>query len=130
MCSSSTGRLFSRISRSTVSFSRSASSESGLSESEVSARQTQYGPNTLTSSQFRAFPILIRQFKSSFVYLLIAAALIALFLGERTDAIMIFIFIAVDALLGFLQEYRSEKTVALLQKYTVATARIRRKRSH
>lgn len=89
----------------------------GLSNSEASMRVAKYGANALDKNELRWHKIFIRQFKSAFIYLLIGAGILALLLGEATDSLMIFIFLAINVLLGFFQEYRSEKTIELLKKF-------------
>lgn len=83
---------------------------SGLSGDEVKARLIKYGGNTLEVREVRWWHVLLRQFKSAFIYLLVAAIIITFFLGERLDSAMILLFLAINAGLGFYQEYRSEKT--------------------
>ncbi|PIZ45359.1 hypothetical protein CO180_00665 [candidate division WWE3 bacterium CG_4_9_14_3_um_filter_41_6] len=94
------------------------SSTEGLSQNEAEKRLKTYGTNTLKSQNVSWHTILLRQLKSSFVYLLTIAAILAFILGETIDGFLIFGFIAINALLGFTQEYRSEKTIALLKKFT------------
>jgi Mg2+-importing ATPase len=102
------------------------SSPEGLTSAEAQRRRLQYGANAVTAQDVRWWNILFRQFASSFVYLLIAAALLAFFLKEYLDAGAIFSFVLINASLGFFQEYRSEKTVQLLQRYVVRRAKVRR----
>ena len=84
------------------------------------------GPNDLKKNEVKWWQILLRQFKSSFVYLLIFAAILALILGEKVDAILIASFIFINSILGFIQEYRSESTIKSLKKFTQGKARVRR----
>jgi len=98
----------------------------GIGSKEAARRALQYGRNTLEESTVTWWHILVRQFKSPFVYLLAGAALLALILGEGIDAAMIGGFIALNSFLGFYQEYRSEKTIELLRRYTVTRARVLR----
>lgn len=100
--------------------------DTGLSTQQVEKLQQQYGSNTLVKQRITGWSILLRQFKSSFVYLLIGAAVLALVLGEMIDGIMVIIFVGINALLGFFQEYRSEKTSQLLKQYTVPHTKVRR----
>jgi len=110
---------FSLASKSTQSvLEELQSSTNGLTSNEVTNRLKTYGSNTLKSQKIFWLTILLRQFKSSFVYLLAVAAILALLLGETIDGFLIFGFIGINTLLGFIQEYRSEKTVALLKKFT------------
>lgn len=99
---------------------------SGLGAEQVEAQRQQFGRNVLSHQTITGWHILLRQFKSSFVYLLVGAAILALVLGETIDGVMVLIFVGLNALLGFFQEYRSEKTSQLLKRYTVAHAQVKR----
>ncbi|HLB51892.1 hypothetical protein A3F07_01975 [candidate division WWE3 bacterium RIFCSPHIGHO2_12_FULL_38_15] len=99
---------------------------SGLTSLEVEIRLQQYGKNAYEGNKLEWWHILVRQFKSSFVYLLLAAAALSYILGEKLDSIIIFVFVLLDAILGFYQEYRSEKAVELLKKYVVSKSKIKR----
>lgn len=90
----------------------------GLSTSEAMSLQRQYGKNELASQTVRWWQILLRQFKSPFLYVLFGASGLALFLGETIDSLMILLFVLINTVLGFFQEYRSEQTLRLLKKYT------------
>src|SRR3989338_4040809 len=98
----------------------------GLGTEEVHKRFQQYGRNAIEDNKIEWWHVLVRQFKSSFVYLLIAAAALSYVLGEKLDSIIIFIFVLLDALLGFYQEYRSEKAVELLRRYVVSKSKVKR----
>lgn len=89
----------------------------GLTAQEVESRLTQYGLNTVTSKQPAWIDILIRQFKSPFLYLLIGAAVLSYAFGELIDCIMILLFIFIDTGLGFYQEFKSEQSLKLLSGY-------------
>src|SRR3989344_6604266 len=79
-------------------------SERGLTSSAASSNLARDGYNILANSSVSWWDILLRQFKSAFVYLLIAASLISFVLGERIDAALILLFIVINAALGFYQE--------------------------
>ena len=84
----------------------------GLSSAKVSFRLQKYGQNTL--SQVRkdtALQILLRQFTSFFVLLLILAAVISYFIDGLFESIVLVIIIFANVLLGFLQEYKAEKAL-------------------
>ncbi len=98
----------------------------GLSLPEADERRKKYGANRLAESKVSPFKIFLRQFKSSFIYLLIAAMALSFFLGEFTEGWMIVIFLLINTTLGFYQEYRSEKTVELLKKYIATRVKVRR----
>ena len=81
------------------------SGNKGLSAAEAEKRLRREGLNTLKShANTRRLFIFLRQFKSPITLILIAAALLSFFLGERTDAFIILFIIIVSAVLGFYQE--------------------------
>ncbi len=88
--------------------------ERGLSEEESAKRLETDGPNLISSNRVLAWQIFIRQLKSPFIYLLLAAALLSFALANWVEGLMIILFIVINTALGFFQEYRSEKTVKLL----------------
>ncbi len=96
----------------------------GLKEAEVKLSLAKYGANKLKERDTAWWEILIRQFKSSFIYLLIAAAVLAFLLREYTDGVFIVVFVLINSFLGFFQEYRSEQYVKILNKYIVASAKV------
>jgi Mg2+-importing ATPase len=94
------------------------SSEEGLSERESEDRNTKYGLNDLPGRRKRkAIEVLVSQFKSPLVLILIAACIVALFLQEITDALIIIGIVIFNAILGFTQEFKSEKSLEKLTKY-------------
>ncbi len=99
---------------------------SGISTHQAKQYQRKFGYNEINSNSVNPIQIFLRQFKSSFVYLLLGASVLAFFLGEKLDSIIIVVFITINALLGFVQEYRSEHTVALLKKYMSGLVQVRR----
>ncbi len=100
--------------------------DEGLKASEVKKRQEQYGLNQISAQETKWWQILGRQFKSPFIFILIFAAALAIFMGEAIDGIMIFGFIIINAVLGFIQEYHSEKSLKMLKQFVVARARVKR----
>ena len=95
----------------------------GLASREAEQRLKQYGPNAL-ARRAAAWPkVLLRQFRSSFVYLLVGAGVLAFALGEPIDGGIILLFLAINISLGFYQEYHSEKTADLLNKYVSFNAK-------
>jgi Mg2+-importing ATPase len=104
------------------------SEESGLSEREAENRIKKYGLNDLPGRrQRKAFEVLIYQFKSPLVLILIVACIVALFLQEITDAFIILAIVVFNAILGFAQEFKSEKSLEKLTKYIKFTAKVFRK---
>lgn len=70
--------------------------------------------------------MLAAQFTSRLVLLLLIAAILSLFLGERIEAAVILAIISVNALLGFVQEYRAERALVALRTLITQSARVRR----
>lgn len=89
-------------------------------------RLKQFGPNQITGQEIRWWQILARQFNSPFIFLLVSAAALSIALGEKTDGIIILCFIVINATLGFIQEWHSEKSLKLLKQFVVPQARVRR----
>lgn len=98
----------------------------GLGLEEATLRLGKYGKNEIEAKETHWWQIFFRQLKSPFIYILFAAALISSFFGELTEAIMILVFVALNATLSFFQEYHSEKNLKLLKKYILSHAKVRR----
>jgi P-type Mg2+ transporter len=96
----------------------------GLNEVEATSRINLYGRNDIAAKKITWVDIMVRQFASPFIYVLAFAAFLALFLGEMIDGVMIFGFILINTVLGFVQEYQSEKSLELLKKFVVSRARV------
>jgi Mg2+-importing ATPase len=107
-------------------FIKAESKAIGLTDSEVMARKAKFGWNEVGGKEVKWWHILLRQFQSPFLYLLLGAAVLAFFLGENIDGGMIILFVTINTVLGFYQEHRSEKTLHLLKKYLVHRIRVRR----
>lgn len=96
----------------------------GLSSVEAARRLREEGPNILAKERkSRPMRIFLGQFKDVMVMILLAATVVSVLLGEITDAITIILIVLVNAVLGFIQEYRTEKTIEMLSKMTAPTAR-------
>jgi magnesium-transporting ATPase (P-type) len=88
----------------------------GLTSSEAAQRLRQDGPNALGSEGHRGpLAVLISQFASPLVLILVAASAVSMVVGDRVEAGIILAIVAMSALLGFVQEARSEAAVAALQ---------------
>ncbi len=98
--------------------------DKGLSIKEASNRLLKNGRNILPQSSIKWWKIFFKQFKSAFIYLLLAAVVLSFVLGQVTEGLMILLFIVINTILGFFQEYRSENTVKLLKKYVKIRARV------
>ncbi|MBX6394139.1 MAG: calcium-translocating P-type ATPase, SERCA-type [Alicyclobacillaceae bacterium] len=103
------------------------SSWDGLSEEEVERRLREFGPNRIEEGKkISPLGIFLHQFRDFMVLVLLAATLISGLLGEYTDAVAIIAIIIVNGILGFLQEYRAEKSLASLRELTAPVAHVLR----
>src|ERR1700694_4378089 len=86
----------------------------GLSSDEVVQRRAQWGPNAVSSHRARLLPVLWHQLQSPLLALLLTAAVASYFVGERSDALIIRVIVALSVGLGFVNEYRAEKAAEAL----------------
>jgi Ca2+-transporting ATPase len=95
----------------------------GLSGVEVRRRLEVYGPNVLPEKG-RANPVLLwlRQFTNAMVVVLLGAALVSALLGEILDAAAILVIVLLNAFLGFVQEFRAERSLRALKELASPTA--------
>ena len=100
-----------------------STSYNGLTEKEAERRLLEYGYNELRErKKASVLSIFLSQFKDFMVIVLLVATLISFFLGETMDAIAIVIIVIMNALLGFIQEYRTEKSVEALKELSAPHA--------
>ncbi|HIH09872.1 MAG TPA: cation-transporting P-type ATPase [Candidatus Diapherotrites archaeon] len=96
---------------------RLASSAGGLGSAEAAKRLLKYGKNSIEKGKkVSALHILIEQFASPLVLILIAAAAVALFFGEGVDAALIIAIVIANAAFGFVQNYNAERSIEALAK--------------
>ena len=97
----------------------------GLSDEETHVRLAQYGPNELRERPRPTFwHLLLGQFNNFLVIILIASAVISLFLGEYVDASAIMAIVILNAILGVVQESKAEEALAALKKMAAPEARV------
>ena len=104
-----------------------ASSVTGLSAREATQRLAADGPNELKEgAPISPLHMFLAQFKSLIIWILIAAAVISGLLGERIDALAILTIVILNAIIGFYQEFKAEKSIAALKQMTSPHATVRR----
>ncbi len=100
-------------------------SSRGLSNEEARNRLREYGPNELIEKKKKTpFMMFIDQFRDFMILVLIAAAVISGFVGEATDTVVIIVIVILNAVIGFIQEYRAEKAMAALKKMAAPVATV------
>ncbi|MEM3531009.1 MAG: cation-translocating P-type ATPase [Nitrososphaerales archaeon] len=99
--------------------------ERGLSEFEAKSRLITYGPNELLiEKKISPIKIFFKQFANILLGILLVATAISALIGEVIDAIVIFIIILFVVILGFIQEYRAERTLESLKKMLSPTCTV------
>lgn len=97
----------------------------GLSSSDVKKRLEQYGLNALPEEQRKSwFDLLFAQVKSFLIIILIVAAVISYMLHDKTDAYIILIAVLINVVVGFIQEYKAERSLAALRQVITLQAKV------
>ncbi len=110
-----------------VAQSLDTSLTTGLSSGSAQSKLETFGPNELKEQEGKSFlQKLIAQFSDFLILILIAAALISVFVGEAKDAIVIMSIVIINALLGLYQEGKAEKALEALKKMASPTAKVLR----
>ncbi|MEG0615251.1 MAG: HAD-IC family P-type ATPase, partial [Oscillospiraceae bacterium] len=96
----------------------------GLSQEEAEKRLNLNGQNSLAKrKKSKPLKIFLGQFKDVMVVILLISTVISVFLGEIYDAVTIILIVLINAILGFVQEFRTEKTLEALSRMTAPTAK-------
>ncbi|HXG41480.1 MAG TPA: HAD-IC family P-type ATPase [Dehalococcoidia bacterium] len=97
----------------------------GLSSAEAAARLRIHGPNRLELAPSKSpLLVLVHQFQSPLIYILLVAAVITVVLGEHVDAGVIAAALALNAVVGFSQEWQAERSVQALMRLVAPRARV------
>ncbi|GAW93944.1 cation-translocating P-type ATPase, partial [Calderihabitans maritimus] len=97
----------------------------GLTDAEAEMRRESFGPNQLKDSRkISLLHIFFSQFTDFMVLVLLAATLVSALLGEYVDAVTILAIVVLNAALGFIQEYRAEKSMEALKRLAAPEARV------
>lgn len=90
----------------------------GLSQSEVEKRLLEFGKNVLKEEKIDYLELFVRQVKNPIIYILFAAAVISIFIGDIKDFSVITLVIVINTLIGYWQELRAEVSTLALRKMT------------
>ncbi|MFA5083800.1 MAG: HAD-IC family P-type ATPase, partial [Candidatus Paceibacterota bacterium] len=100
---------------------------SGLSEEEAKKHQQKFGLNKLPEEKPRSgFGLLLEQFRSFLIYILVVAGIVSLFLRDYTDAIVIFGSVFLSVFIGFYQEKKTSNILHALKKIVQVKALVLR----
>ena len=99
----------------------------GLSGQEASTRLAAHGPNEIVqASGPSSVRLLLGQFKSLIVWVLVFAAIVSGIMGEAVDALAILTIVALNAVIGFWQELSAAKSIAALRRLAAPQAKVLR----
>lgn len=116
-----------RIDADSVAQQLEANFSAGLTHQEVKERLKRYGLNEISSTNKRSpFALLLSQFSDFMILVLVAAAAISGYVGEPTDALVILVIIILNAVIGFVQDFRAEKALEALREMAASHALVRR----
>ncbi|AIQ12662.1 calcium-translocating P-type ATPase, SERCA-type [Paenibacillus durus] len=103
------------------------SPQRGLDDEEAEARRQEKGLNELSEGEkISPLTLLLNQFKDFMVLVLMGATLVSGLLGEYLDAITIVAIIALNGVLGFVQEFRAERSLRALKQLSAPSAKVLR----
>lgn len=97
----------------------------GLTVDHAAQRLLHSGPNELMEKKkMPAWMMFLNQFRDFMILILIAAAILSGVMGDMTDTVIILVIIILNAIVGFVQEYRSEKAMDALKKMTITQTQV------
>lgn len=99
----------------------------GLSTIEAEKRLKKYGANILErKNHISKIKIFLSQFNDFIIWVLLGATIMSSLMGEKADAITIIIIVIMNAMLGFLQEFKTERSLEALKQLVAPTAKVMR----
>jgi magnesium-transporting ATPase (P-type) len=99
----------------------------GLSGEDAARRLEEHGPNELATEEPRSdLDILLAQFKSPLIYILLVAFVVTILIDEYTDAAVIAAVLVINAVIGFIQERKADRSVNALMELASPTSRVLR----
>ena len=99
--------------------------DTGLSKSEAAKRSKEFGLNVYTSQKQKSiWLILLEQFKSPIVYLLVFGAAVSLYFQDYIEAVAILVVILVNALIGFLMEMQARSSMNALKQMDIIKSKV------
>ena len=108
-------------------FRKLESNPDGLTSEEARRRLEQFGFNELVERRgISILEIFLSQFKDIFVIMLLIAILVSFIVGELGDAVTILAIVILNSVVGFVQNYRSEKALEAMKKLAAPKARLLR----
>lgn len=97
----------------------------GLTDKEAKHKLQKHGPNVLAErKKISPFRILFEQFTDMMVIILMISTAISGFMGELTEAVTIIAIVVVNAIMGFVQEFKTEKTMEALKSLAAPNAKV------
>ncbi|MGB9926978.1 MAG: cation-translocating P-type ATPase [Methanosarcina sp.] len=108
-------------------FEKLATSPKGLEPEEAAIRLTEYGKNTLPAREPPGIiSIILHQFKSPLIYILLIAGVISILVGDVKDAGFILLVVIINAIIGTIQEWKAEQSASQLQTILKIMSRVKR----
>lgn len=99
--------------------------EPGLSNEEVKKKQQQYGANVLPEKPPPSqFSLILQQLKNPLVYVLLSATIVTFIIGHFSDALIIFLAVLINTILGFVQESKAANALYALKHYVTNKATV------
>ena len=101
--------------------------EQGLTSQEAAKRLEEYGPNKLAEKKRKSLlSMFIAQLQDTMIYILLAATVLSVVMGDYAEAIIILIVVLLNAAIGVFQENKAEQAMEELKKLTTPHAYVRR----